>query len=603
VRAATIRATAWCAATLSLSGAAEALLRGLDPFRLAALDLLALLPAWVWLRAFERWLPRAPEAASGVAAGTVLWLLGIAGIWLRDSWAAFTLRPAGIIAIGLAGAFVLGSFASLRALLTRLLSGREVLLRPRAAAALVWLPLVAAAGAVRFSEPPPLLPSGDPNRPNLVLVTVETLRADHLSAYGYREHLTSNLDRVAIEGARFDEAYASAPWTLASLASVMTSLDPSVLGVGRSRGIPPQVPTLASRLAEAGYRTHAVVTNVFLSRSFGFDRGFHTYDHLHDLGIFDDLEGAPLYAFLQRAKLKWLGRDARRVTGRALEVLRQEETRSGPFFLWVHYFDPHQPYGGPHALGDLPCGAREAPEIGFFFDDARRVLGGERRLAPVEQRHLVHLYDSDIRFLDREIGPLLDALDRPKFARNTLLVVTADHGEEFWDRGGYEHGHSVYREVTRVPLFVRWPGRIAAGTVVSDPVSLLDVTPTLLWAAGVDAGGVQGRKLPFDGPSETGEFVLSENILYGREKKALRDGRLTAVLSPEDGGAFLYDRHSDPGEHTPVDPSRGAGLLEALARRIDENRRRRETLGIEGGRDVGLTRFQLEQLRALGYLD
>jgi arylsulfatase len=595
------RAILGTAVVLCALGASEATIRGVSPSRLAALNLAVLvwgLPPLLWLG--NRFRPGYP-AATGFSAGLVLYAWGVAGLRLRESWGIFSRNPRGIgtglVALGIS---LLAFLLVQRALapLTQLVCGR--LQRPVALAA--GLALVALLGLARTPATGTPAVAAPEDRPNILLVSIDTLRADHLSIYGYRDHRTPAFDRIGTEGVRFAFAFAPAPWTLASLASIMTAYHPSVLGISPRHGLPRGLSTIASSLAAAGYATHAIVANTFLSRSFRLNTGFAGYDHLNDLGVFDDLEVAPLYQSLHRVKFKFVGADARRLTDRALAWLRNDRPARRPFFLWLHYIDPHQPYGGEHVKGDLPCSAHEAPEIGVLFMAAMDVMRGKRSLTPAQQQHLVHLYDADVRFVDRQLGRLFKTLDDTGLAGNTMVVLTADHGEEFWDHGHFEHGHSLHTEVTRVPLLIRWPGHTQAGAVIEEPVSLLGVAPTLLGVGGASVAAWQAEPLPGFGLRNPGTPVFSENMLYGPEQEAVRSADLSLIFTVEGGAFRAYDRRLDPGETRPLDGSKGEALLQLLQAQVARNRTLHKQLALAKGGPVELTPEQREQLRALGYV-
>jgi arylsulfatase A-like enzyme len=408
-------------------------------------------------------------------------------------------------------------------------------------AAAVLILVVAACGG------PPL----DPARPDLVLVVVDTLRADHLGCYGYPRPTSPRIDALAGRGTVFDAAWAAAPWTLPSIMSIMTSLYPSVhrvendglrLGEGTA--------TLASLLRDGGYATGGFVAHVYASAAFGFDRGF---DRFEDFGL-----SRPDYRLEAGMEPT-----ADTVTGKALDWL--QEQRGKPVFLFVHYFDPHWPYAPPERFRTLfPTPQRD--ERDAAYDAISRYLDPLVPIPDDYRRFLIDRYDGEIRFVDEQIGRLLDGLGKAGRADRTWIVVTGDHGEEFKDHGSMGHGRRLYEEVVRVPLVVVGPG--AAGSRPGDaapsiriqvPVSGIDLAPTLLDLAGRTPlpAGLHGRSLrglmspttqatsPGPAPDRT---LLSETMRLNAFGKAVRSGAWKLIHSMDENRSELYDLAADPGE-------------------------------------------------------
>lgn len=307
-----------------------------------------------------------------------------------------------------------------------------------------------------------------PRRPNVLLVTLDTTRADALGCYAGAPDRTPNLDALAAEGTRFDLAISTAALTPVAHASILTGLDNArhglrVLCAPSGARLPDDVPTLATILRDEGWSTHAALSAFPVSAAFGFERGFDD---------FDDQDGA--FAPDPNGSWSWdqsrLQRRADATTDRALEYL---ESARGPFCLWVHYWDPHD--GSPDPPAEFV-----APE---FPRDERGGLVRTRRL-----------YAAKVRFMDREIGRLLDALRRDGRYDDTIVVVVADHGEGLGDHGWSDH-RILYQEQIRVPLLVRVPGG-ARVHAVSSVVRATDVLPTILDHAGVAVpAGLSGRTL------------------------------------------------------------------------------------------------------------
>ena len=278
----------------------------------------------------------------------------------------------------------------------------------------------------------------------MLIVTIDTLRADHVGAYGSKTARTPTLDRLAAEGLRAADAIAPAPITMPSHASLFTGLYPPSHGV-RDNGtaaLPDPVVTLAERLSGAGYTTHAFVSAVVFSRLYGLDAGFASYD--------DDLwgEDAPRLFMIRE-------RPARRTADRFLEWFGGwKADRSKPFFAWVHFFDPHQPLEA--ALEDRVGAASP--------------------------------YDAEVTAADRATGRVIDALRAAGVLDDTIVIVTADHGESLGEHGEATHAIFVYDATVRVPLIVRHPATLPAGRVYDGPVRLVDVMPTVLGWLGIEGG-------------------------------------------------------------------------------------------------------------------
>ncbi|HEY0510514.1 MAG TPA: sulfatase [Thermoanaerobaculia bacterium] len=287
----------------------------------------------------------------------------------------------------------------------------------------------------------------------MVILTVDTLRADHVSAYGYTRPTTPNIDRLLASGVRFTEARTVEPLTTPALGSMLTSLYPHEHGATRNGlRLRPGLPSVARALGRRGYRTAAFVGNWTLKdRISGFAEHFGRYDEVFTrkrwLGLFKDEANA---GDLTDAALAWL-RDAR--------------AGHRPFLLWVHYVEPHAPYR-LHAELVRPLGIPEPSGRG----DVSRV----------------DRYDTEIAFADRHLGRLLAAFDQdPDLRANTLFVFAADHGESLGEHGYWGHGRNLYEPTLRIPLGLAWTGKIRPGTIVDAPAMNLDVAPTILGLAGL----------------------------------------------------------------------------------------------------------------------
>jgi arylsulfatase A-like enzyme len=430
-------------------------------------------------------------------------------------------------------------------------------------------------------------PEARPVGPNLLLLVLDTTRADRMSAYGYRSDTTPHLARLAREGVRFDQAVSHVTQTLPSLATLLSSRLPHRHGV-RVNGLfrlPEDVVTLAFVLEEEGFATAAIVSAFPLDARFGLVRGFSHYDaDFRDSILTRTRETA--FRFQGRAYADFEQR-ADEATDKALAWLHRRSLAEGgeqAFFLLVHYFDPHWPYEPPEGFRD-------------FADP----------------------YDGEIAFTDAQIGRLLQEMEAMGLLEDTLVVVTADHGELLDpERPRARHAGYLEEPVLRVPLLVRQPGAIPSRTVVREPVGLVDLAPTLLALLGVEAPedfeGEDRSALVFGAPGDPEAIIPVESLYFpletgrGPARFGARSASRTYVRNEfreEDGLRVveeLYDRRSDPEQRRnllehPEAEAAHADALEAL-------RETAESLSAPGRQApaVPLTKGLEMRLRALGYL-
>jgi arylsulfatase len=372
---------------------------------------------------------------------------------------------------------------------------------------------------------------GSPEPPRgLLLVTVDTLRADALGAYGAQGGLTPRLDDLARASLVFDSAYAPAPFTYPSIAAILSGRYPGALGIQTNLSqIPPDVPTLASALAAHGFRTGAVVSSYVLRGKARLAHAFEIYD--------DTLSPSAKPGGLQE-------RIAPATTDAALAALDRlvaaQEGGAPRFFLWVHYQDPHGPYTPPPELAQRARSLE--PDVGRLEPlstnhgghgiPAYQVLGDEREIGAYRAA-----YHGEVAYLDGEVGRLLQGLADRKLRDHTLVVFTADHGEALGEHDVFfAHGHDLTDELTHVPLFFAGPG-IEAGRR-ADVISLVDLYPTLLARLVGDpvATGLAGRDLLADGADERASVPYLDTLSYGATRRTglVADG-YKLILTWQDG--------------------------------------------------------------------
>jgi arylsulfatase A-like enzyme len=410
---------------------------------------------------------------------------------------------------------------------------------------------------------------------SVLLVSIDTVRRDHVGAYGYARPTTPRFDALARAGLLFEDAVSTSSWTLPAHLTMLTGADPGRHGgVDMRHGFNRSVPTVPALLRAAGFATRAVTSHLYVSSVYGVDDGFEHLDFRQD-------------------------RKATEVADRGMDVLDRVGDR--PFFLFLHLYDPHWHYDPPDWARRLFESAYAGPLTGNWQDFSRR---DRASVSDADLAHLLALYDGEIRYADTEVGRVLDHLAARGLDRSTLVVITSDHGEEFLDHGSWEHQKTLYEEVVRVPLALRGPGLEPRRERAQ--VGLLDVAPTILSWAGVPAPpSVAGRSLLASLP-EREAYGETDQTVDGTHKLFLRGGaaRWKAILSlssdgKETRGEEWYDLSSDPVERKSVPPA--PTVADPIRRRALE--RWRADRGAGGAaRPVCLSPEQQERLRALGYV-
>jgi choline-sulfatase len=473
-----------------------------------------------------------------------------------------------------------------------------------AVAAVSWLLLVAArrlplflAGATLFLVLAPFVTSGLAGRggkPNVLWILLDTTRIDHVAPYG---GLTRSpvVQLLASEGILFQDAVTVVPKTPASVASFMTGLYPYRHGV---RALPDrlskEVVTAAELFSHQGWHTAALVHNAWLARGRGFGQGFRSFSGYYDIqSPYGPAQYWSWLRFVDQLTVRRIPRFSPQtssavLTERAMRYL--ERYRDRPFFLYVHYFEPHWPYFPPRSLareygappnGDTLVNRVPLPNL------TRGQMIFDNPLPEEENRAALLLYRAEVEHTLQQVGRLLDRLDELGLRENTLVVFTTDHGHNLGEHGyWYHHGEFLYDESLRIPLVLRWPGRLPGGRVVSEQVRSIDVLPTLARLVGLrHLPRVDGRALEgfWQGEASSSlEAYLESDVRMFRENdrrpidgipgksRAIRDGRYKLILTPTPEGSRLelFDLHEDPAEllNLAGDPQHRQSLGRLLAR-------------------------------------
>jgi arylsulfatase A-like enzyme len=398
--------------------------------------------------------------------------------------------------------------------------------------------------------------------PSIVVITLDTLRADHLGCYGYAKPTSPFLDSLAHQGTLFRNAYTVATWTLPAHTSLFTGMMPTVHGADWNHFFVSSANhMLAEILQEQGYSTGAFISGPFLSSSFNINQGFEYYNE--DVDPHSKLSRLTLFRILQTILHKKLWKvDGQR---RAEEVNQQLfpylewAQHQKPFFVFINYFDAHEPYDPPEAYRELfhaPAGLKG--NVRQFSIDRKTGLARYHDGPPLTQAEfdgMIALYDGEIRYLDDQFKLMWEQMERLHLLDNTLVVITADHGESIGEHGFLDHGHNLYQEQIHVPLIVI-DSRLGEGKSVEQPVEITDVFPTVLEAVKLPMQkDLQGRSLFHAADQPVGRSILAEidSDPYPRFTAFRRDQRMLMqqeikFIASSDGKNMLFDLSSDPAE-------------------------------------------------------
>ncbi len=426
-----------------------------------------------------------------------------------------------------------------------------------------------------------------PDKLNLLIISIDTLRADHVSCYGYDEETTPHIDQLAYQGHLFTNAYTTMPTTLPAHASLFTSLYPTQLSTRRNGAkVPAEATTLAEILESSGYATAAFVSATIMDARYGLNQGFHTYDEAMGPGM----------------------QIAAKTLAKATAWLMNH--RDGPFFLFTHFFDPHTPYYAPEDFRNkFDAPNRETPPE-FVF------LSNPSQFTPHLVRKVIAAYDAEIAYADWAVGKLISELDRLDLGKHTLVVLVSDHGEsldELITRYGYafDHGEFLYEHQLRIPLIIRMPERVIKerNIVHTSPVSIVDVMPTILDMLQIDPPGLMAgqslipmlhkEKVAHDPIfSEMREFKTPPKPYLAGSDYSIIDDKWHLIFSTI-RGTELYNLLDDLSEISNLRRERKE--TEALIKKLKS---RLEHLNPLFGPSIFETdREAIEQLRSLGYVE
>ncbi|MFW6136519.1 MAG: sulfatase [Candidatus Aminicenantaceae bacterium] len=436
----------------------------------------------------------------------------------------------------------------------------------------------------------------------IILISIDTLRADHLHCYGYERETSPNIDGLAGEGVLFEKTLAPSPWTLPSHVSLLTSLFGAHHQVYREdERMDPALITLADVFHSRGFLCSAFTGGGFLSSVYGFSKGFASYQEGVG-GVFHQDSAERVFS----AVSEWL-----------------DWNREKDFFLFIHTYQPHSPYACPPPYKTMFLGE----DARFGHVDLLGHLGGRseifRPLPDAERRNIISLYDAEIRYTDeRLIGPLLEKLKQMDIYEETLIVFTSDHGEEFFDHGGWGHGQNMYNESLHVPLIIKFPHSRHQGVRVPDWVSLVDIMPTVLEEAGIEYPGQKrdgvtlqtyledrrpfSRRIVADVGADVLGFHLprkvtviqdTDKVLF-RERMEEQNLEFFSVPPPYLSLVEMYRLPEDPGERVNIADQHPTRVNEIIRQVNDmyQSASKRRTGKAEVDQRVK------EQLRALGYI-
>lgn len=441
---------------------------------------------------------------------------------------------------------------------------------------------------------------------NIILISIDTLRTDVLSSYGSKEVSTPNIDKIAKDGILFTQAYSPAPWTLPAFSSIMTGVNPLVHKTTNSKSkLPETFTTIAEYLADSGLKTGAIGKNVFLHPEYNINQGFVEYNFFPQRNELVNSFGG---AFIRITLPESFKTDASTTDLTNLSREWINDNQDIDFFLWIHYFDPHIPYSPP--LEYLVEDDNES-SIGNSLQSAALIRSGHYSPNRAERKRIKELYDAEVRYVDDSIGQLLETLEELDIYNDSLIIITSDHGEEFWEHDGFEHGHTLYNELINVPLIIKLPDNKNSETI-DIPVTTQSILPTILDLSNIDyedGSHLASSLVPLleNNPSEYEiKPIISSSLLYyeDRESAVFDENKYirTIITNREE----FYNLDKDPEEQRPLSNSAASDKInqaqEILQQHKDESLKSGKYYGVEKSEKVELDKEKKEKLKALDYI-
>jgi arylsulfatase A-like enzyme len=449
---------------------------------------------------------------------------------------------------------------------------------------------------------------------NVILISIDSLRADHVGAYGYGKPTTPAFDAFAASGVLFENSYATSPWTLPSHASMLTGLYPDAhFAYNNDSYLSDNLDLAGERFAAGGYDTHAIVCAPFLREVYNLDQGFRNYD--------DDI------ARTGRPDVREIKTSAK-VTKKAINYLKRRVADPQPFFLLLHYWDVHYDYNPPDDYAAMFDPDYRGDIDGMHISKRKDIVAG---MNPRDLQHLVALYDGEIRYTDDHLAKLLAYLEESGLAKDTAIIITSDHGEEFLEHGSTGHTFTCFEELVRVPLAMRVPGVTQPGARFAQRVENVDLFPTMLAMADLPAAGhkLHGFDLLAlirDGRAPEREAIFCETRMGRRWGWRTENGIWRSLLAADNTKVHvfrepkkktevdLFDLAADPGELVDLaDNEDMSAAVLAARRRLSQRHRADKALGRKlGARPQSWRKTKRpkaeqdnldDQLKGLGYMN
>lgn len=439
---------------------------------------------------------------------------------------------------------------------------------------------------------------------HVILFTVDTLRYDVLSCSGNMTFQTPGIDGIASGSIIYDNAYSSSSWTLPSFASLFTGVSPAAhLTTKLKSRLPPAFTTLAEYMRRKGYYTAAIGDNPILAlESNNICRGFTYYNFFPKRSLRNSVGEFILKKYFR----KYFVLDASTEEMTAIAQKWISVNINKPFFLWIHYLDPHIPYNPPERF----ISDKKTPEkYENTFNDLKGIRTGRLKLSEEEKKWAKSLYEAEVRYVDENVGRLSETLKELNIYDDSLIIFTSDHGEEFWEHNGFEHGHTMYNELIHIPLMIKLPQAENAGKVEKN-VTLASLFSTVLKLCQInsEAEMYSASPLPLKKNDEPAyrEVIFSSGNLYFEPKESIIDKELKLIISKDSGKKELYDIIEDPLEKTsfaeslPLETSKLGNLI---TRHYANAMKIKKKLNLDNPENTEIDAETQKRLKSLGYLN